>query len=212
VNGFNVIPCHRNEIIQFIEKYHYSHNMNGVISDYCFKMVDKNNKIIGAMVYGKIAMADVWKKYHDNENTLIELRRLVLLDEAPKNSESYFISKTIKWLKNYTIIEKIISYADETYGHTGIIYKASNFLYLGKTASGKSILYNDKLYHDKTIRTKYNNELKPFAIEIKEALKNGTAKYIDTKEKNIYLYEIKRKGKKAKQVFEIKNYEQALLF
>ena len=73
-------------------------------------------------------------------------------------------------------------------------------------------MYNGKLYHDKTIRTKYNNELKPFAIEIINALKNGNAKYIETKEKNIYVYEIKRKHKKAKQIFEIKNHEQSLLF
>ena len=54
-------------------------------------------------------------------------------------------------------------------------------------------MYEGKRYHDKTIRTKYKGNLKPFAKEIKEALENGKAEYVKTKGKNIYLYEIKRK-------------------
>ena len=46
-------------------------------------------------------------------------------------------------------------------------------------------------YHDKTIRTKYKGELKPFAARIKEALLNQEAYYIKTKPKNIYLMELK---------------------
>ena len=64
--------------------------------------------LIGAMIYGKIAMADVWKKYADNESDLIELRRLCCIDDTPKNTESYFIGKTLKWLKQNTTITSYI--------------------------------------------------------------------------------------------------------
>jgi len=48
--------------------------------------------------------------------------------------------------------------------------------------------YEGKRYHDKTIRTKYKGKLKPFAVKIKQALENGTAEYVDTLGKHIYLY------------------------
>lgn len=155
VRDFKVLKCERKEIVGFVEHWHYSKNVNGLTTDYCFKLLDADGNMIGAMIYGKIAMANVWKKY------------------AQKESE---------------LIENSISYADMTYSHEGTIYKASNFTYAGMTAKGKVIMYNGKRYHDKTIRTKYKGELKPFAVEIKKALENGTAEYVDTLGKHIYLY------------------------
>ena len=60
------------------------------------------------------------------------------------------------------------------------------------TNKGKVIVYNNKIYHDKTIRTKYKGKLKPYAKKIKEALDNGRAYYKDTLGKKIYIYELKK--------------------
>ena len=188
VKNYTVTLCDRNEIKEFIETYHYSKNINGISSPYCFKLLD-NGDMIGAMVYGYIAMQGVWKKYAKKETDLIELRRLCCIDDTLKNTESYFIGHTLRWLKNNTNIKKVISYADETYNHKGVIYKASNFKHLGMTKNGKVIVYKNKLYHDKTIRTK-----KPYAERIKTALDNGTAHYRDTLGKHIYMYELRRKN------------------
>ncbi len=190
VKSYTVEHCLRRNIAAFIVKWHYSKNVNGIISDYCFRLNDENGKMIGAMIYGRIAMKDVWKKYVEKENYLIELRRLCCIDETPKNTESYFIGHTLRWLKRYTKIKKVISYADATYNHKGIIYQASNFTLLGQTVAGKVINYNGRLYHDKTVRTTYNGKLKPFAKEIKEALDVGNAEYINTKGKYIYIYDL----------------------
>lgn len=188
---YRVELCERKEIVQFIEHWHYSQNVNGLTYNYCFKLLDQNNNIIGAIIYGKIAMANVWKRYAENENNLIELKRLCCIDNTAKNTESFFIGKTIKWLKNNTDIKTIISYADTTYSHEGTVYKATNFKHSGMTAKGRVIMYNGKRYHDKTIRTKYKDGLKPFALEIKNALETGEAKYVSTLGKHIYLYPLK---------------------
>lgn len=95
------------------------------------------------MLFGKIAMANVWKKYAENESDLTELRRLVCIDDTPKNTESWFIGRALKWLKNNTDIKIVLSYADETHGHSGVIYKASNFNYCGITAKGKLFSSNN---------------------------------------------------------------------
>ena len=192
LKDYKILLCERKDIVNFVEKIHYSKNVNGLTTDYCFKLLDLENKIIGAMIYGKISMANVWKKYSEKEIDLIELKRLCCVNNTPKNTESYFIGSTLRWLKKNTNIKKVISYADKTYSHEGIIYKATNFNYLGITKSGKVIFYKGKRYHDKTIRTKYKGELKPFAKKIKKALELGEAKYVDTLGKHIYIYNLRK--------------------
>ena len=191
---YTVQPCERKEIRDFIEKWHYSHNINGLLSQYCFKLMD-GDTMVGAMIYGGLGMANCWKKYAENKEDIIELRRLCCIDDTPKNTESYFIGKTLKWLLKNTSIKKVISYADNTYGHRGVIYQASNFKHLGKTAKGRVIMWQGKRYHDKTIRTKYKGELKPFAKRVKEALEKGEAYYEETKGKEIYLYDLEKRRK-----------------
>jgi hypothetical protein len=189
VRDFKVLLCNRSEIAPFIEGWHYSKNVNGLATSYCFKLLDVNDNLIGAIIYGKIAMANVWKKYAEKESDLIELKRLCCIDNTPKNTESFFIGHTLRWLKKNTEIKRVISYADNTYSHEGIVYKATNFKQSGKTNNGRVIMYDGKRYHDKTIRTKYKNGLKPFATKIKEALSTGEAYYVETLGKNIFLYD-----------------------
>lgn len=187
----------RKDIKDFIEKCHYSHSINGLRSSYCFALyyldIETDTKVmVGAIIYGKLAMASVWKKYGETEDDVIELRRLAMIDSTVRNSESYFIGKTLRWLKSNTTIKKVVSYSDLYYNHIGTIYRATNFLQIGKTGSGRKIVYNNKLYHDKAIRAKYTNgKLKPFSKKIKEALDTGDAYYIKTPPKNIFIYTLR---------------------
>ena len=179
--------CGRRDIQSFIELNHYSKSINGCISDYCFRLMHAE-EIIGAAFFGRMAMAGQWKKYGAAESEVIELRRLCCIDATPKNTESYFIGAMLRWLKKNTTHKVVVSYADAEQGHTGTIYKASNFKYLGHSAGARVIVYDQKTYHDKTIRTKYKGELKPFAKKIKAALESGEAVYKNTAGKHIYVY------------------------
>ena len=191
VKDMKVSLCSRQEISDFIETNHYSKSINGCISDYCFKLTYED-VIIGAAFFGRMAMRNQYKKYSDKPEDIIELRRLCCIDDTPRNTESYFISKMMRYLRLNTAIKKVVSYADQEHGHTGIIYKASNFQYLGMTKGAKVIMLNGRSYHDKSIRTMYNGKLKPFAQRIKDALADGTAYYKDTAGKHTYVYEWKR--------------------
>lgn len=197
VKEFIVKPCQRNDITTFVEKWHYSKSINGVMSDYCFGLY-RDDELIGAMIYGSLGMANAWKKYAKSPEEVLELRRLCCIDDTPKNTESYFIGKTLRWLKQNTEVLKIISYADCNQGHEGIIYKASNFKFEGKTSAGRVIIRKSdgRQYHDKAIRTTYKGELKPFALKLKNQLVVGDAYYKDTIGKNIYTYELIRKRPK----------------
>lgn len=195
--AYTVKLVERSAVRDFIEKHHYSHNINGLMSSYCFGMYDQEGEMVGAMIYGKLGMANAWKKYGDSIDEVMELRRLVLVDDTPKNSESYFIGRTLRWLKANTEVKTIVSYADPNYGHSGVIYRATNFEHVGMTASGKVIIWDGKKYHDKAIRTKYKGELKPFAKRLKQALEEGEAHYETQLPKHIYVKNL-RPGKGSK--------------
>lgn len=190
VRSFLVEPCKRSDISDFVEKWHYSKSINGIASQYCFSLKSEG-ELIGAMIYGTMAMHNQWKRFSQKKYEVIELRRLCCIDDTPKNTESYFIGKTLRWLSKNTNLKIVVSYADMEHGHSGIIYKASNFKCLGNGKGADVIIYKGKSYHDKTIRTKYKGELKPFAKRIKDALESGEAFYKKTAGKVTYVYDLK---------------------
>ena len=162
----------------------------GCIADYCYALFNPSGELCGAMFYGRMAMANQWKRFSDSESGVIELRRLCCIDETPKNTESFFIGKSLRLLRKDWGRGIVVSYADKEYGHEGIIYKASNFKMIGEIKGAKVIMWNGKRYHDKTIRTKYKGELKPFAVRVKNALESGDAYYKKTAGKYTYTYQI----------------------
>ena len=201
VTNYIVELCSRSEIVNFVETHHYSKNMNGLHISYCFKLMD-GDTMIGAMVYGSLGMLGVAEKYNPkNPSKILELKRLVCIDDTPKNTESYFIGWTLRWLQRNTDLEMIISYADKTFGHEGVVYKATNFECMGETSAGRVIMWNGRRYHDKTLRNKHNGKLKPVAIELKNALDDGSAQYVETLTKNIYIYRFKKRKQKINQWF-----------
>ena len=200
-----VLPCARSVCVPIMVGYHYSGSINGVDTRYCFALYHKE-RVIGAMIFGRMAMHNQWKRFAEIEDDVIELRRLACINDTPKNTESFFIAGAIKWIKKNTNIKVIVSYADAEYGHTGTIYRASNFECLGIRPGARVIMLNGKKYHDKAIRTKYNGELKPFAKELKNALDSGDAIYKNTAGKYTYVMYLKRKRKQ--QSVEKKSEEQ----
>jgi hypothetical protein len=53
---------------------------------------------------------------------------LVINEVVPKNTLSFFVSKTIKMMPNPCVL---VSYADTSHNHQGYIYQATNWIYTG---------------------------------------------------------------------------------
>ena len=190
LKSWTVKRVERCEITSFIEQWHYSGSINGCISDYCYGLFDEGGNMKGAMFFGRMAMANQWKRFSSSKENVIELRRLCCVDDTPKNAESYFIGRALRLLRQNWKKGIVVSYADKEYGHSGTIYKASNFEMLNDIKGARVIIYNGKRYHDKTIRTKYKGKLKPFAQRIKTALENGEAEYKNTAGKHTYIFNL----------------------
>jgi hypothetical protein len=63
----------------------------------------------------------------DEKENVYELNRLWVDDKIGTNAESFLISKSMKFLDK----QIIISFADTSQKHVGVIYQACNFLYTG---------------------------------------------------------------------------------
>lgn len=185
-------PCGLSAIKGFVEENHYSHNLNGVKVAHCFK-VTHNNRLVGGVVFGAMSTT-AWKKFGQAETDVLELRRLVLLDEAERNSETRTIGYCLRWIKqNSQGTKVIVSYADPKYGHSGVIYRAANFEYLG--LSGGDTGYYDpetgKTYHSRSLRVKYKGRYKPFVIKLRDKLERGLLIPVDLPPKHCFIYRLK---------------------
>ncbi len=204
VSDFTVEAVPKKAVTSFIEKWHYSHYAGGIQHRQCFALYSPDGKfglprMIGCMIYGQPAMSNTAAKYHpDNPDRCWELRRLCCIDDTPKNTESFFIGKTLKWLKQNTDAEVIISYSDLQQGHEGVVYKASNFINMGQTPSGQALMVDGKQYHDRTIRNKrpYARAIKRRWEEKQNGKKDDDIYFVETKPKNIYVYYLNRKLRK----------------
>jgi hypothetical protein len=140
-------PCTSlGDIREFVETNHYSKSVLGVTPFLSFEIFQKDDmqRQIGAAVFGIPGQVQTELKYGEFSGNskqtsrpkyvCVELRRFVLLDEAPVNSESFVLSKILRSLQ-YLGVDRIISYADPNQtraehpdgAHTGLIYRASGF-------------------------------------------------------------------------------------
>lgn len=125
----------------FIKEHHYSRGChNGPMTWGLY-----SDRLVGVVAFATPCSENVRRSVFGDEykHSVTELHRLVLLDECPPNTESWFISRALTLLKaERPYIDAVISFADSTQGHVGTIYQATNFLYCGTT--GRSRFYIDE--------------------------------------------------------------------
>jgi hypothetical protein len=180
------------QVMDFLKTWHYS-PYTFIQHKETFTMWREGDwgmpELVGVCVYTRPAGAAAAQKYYPEEpDKCLELRRLCLIDETPKNAESYFVSRTIKWLKRNTEWKFIVSYADPEQGHEGVIYRAANFKYEGVTGEGSQLEVDGEKFH---IRTLTMTD-RPYGVEINRRYKEGdvNVKIVKTKPKHIFTYKL----------------------
>ena len=199
VNKFIVEHVPKKSVNGFIRKHHYTGTTKGMHVSHCFALFKPDGMfglptMIGAMTYGIPAMPGVAERYYpDDPSVVIELNRLCCVDDTPTNTESFFIGKTLKWLKDNTSYRVILSYADSNQGHTGVIYKATNFKHVGMTEPAQSLIADGIVYHSRCLTKK-----SPKFENIRKRIKNNDKDIQITKlpPKYIYVIGLDRKRKK----------------
>tara|TARA_R100000458_G_C8218759_1_gene203800 strand:- start:279 stop:941 length:663 start_codon:yes stop_codon:yes gene_type:complete len=180
---------------ELIVANHYSHKWSSC--RYALGLF-LGDELHGVAIYGFPVGRQVVKSISpqlENQDVL-ELTRLWLKDEAPKNSESFFIGQTFKWLKENTNTKVLISYADPMADHLGVIYQATNWLYQGNnTMLVKGYLHrlNGEWMHPRSVVAKYGTVKASKLLEIDPEYER---KELKKKHRYIYILTDKREKKK----------------
>jgi hypothetical protein len=180
VRKYRVRLCDWSDIAPLLRRFHYRKDYIGGSVRFCLGLY-ANEFLLGGAAMGDPRHRE---RYGGKEN-VIELRRLVCHELAPKNTESYFIGRILWWTRKFTGYTKVLSYADTSVGHSGTIYRASNFSLIGTTSASQLLVYEGREYHMRSLTIN-----RPYAERLRQAYESGAAKVVTGGAKNIFMYEL----------------------
>lgn len=138
----------------------------------------ENDKFIGVVIFGYGATASLGTPYGLSMQECCELTRIAL--NKHKTPVSKILSISIKFLKKQCPnLKLIVSFADQTQGHHGGIYQATNWIYTGQTP--KSIFFRDpkgKLWHPRRASRTPNPQKQLVTKFWKEEIQEGKHRYL----------------------------------
>lgn len=140
----------------FISKYHYAGRIgrSGINLGYYV-----NNILIAVIIYISPTRQETATKQGLAYKEMLELSRLAIHPQYQMNNlASHLISRSINYIKiNNQHIKSLVSFADLTHNHSGVIYKASNWVLDGEVQP--DYWYKDEsgyVCHKKTLWNKAN--------------------------------------------------------
>ena len=64
---------------------------------------------------------------------VLSLSRMVMVPGTPANACSFLLARSIRIIRRERRFVSLVTYADESVGHTGGVYRAANWTYVGRT-------------------------------------------------------------------------------
>ena len=158
------------------KNFHYS-KKTPALTGTAYSVFNNNNEWCGCIIYGSGGNPYLGKKYGLNGGEVFELTRMALNGKQESTSKALSISlKLIK--KDCPTLKMIVSYADKGQRHKGVIYQATNWIFVEESISSSTEFYwKGKWIHSRSmgqIARKYNYNLK----SIKSRKASGKYKYL----------------------------------
>ena len=159
--------------------FHYAKTVPA--SSISYSVFNNNNEWCGIVSFCYPSGVMSGKQFNLIQGQFIELNRMAL--NGKQESTSKVLSTAIKLFKKQNpTVKLLISYADKGQNHTGVIYQATNWIYVGENeSSGKDYFYNGKWRHDRTL----NNYSKEFLSKLETRKRSGKRKYLYPLDKNL---------------------------
>jgi hypothetical protein len=148
---FYIKPISNKIAMDMVKVNHYLHRQ--CPSSFRFGLFDKTDNLIGVVIYGTPSSATLRSGIcgESEKYNVIELTRLWIKDGTPKNVESFLVGNTLRLVDK----EIIVSFADPSVNHLGVIYQATNFYYTGLSAKRTDWKVKGLNKHSQTIGDKY---------------------------------------------------------
>ena len=114
----------------------------------------------------------------------LTMTRFLLSDRLPRNSESRVLSVVLRALRRNTSVRFVLTYADPAVGHTGVIYRAAGFLYLGLSQGvARYDIGDGRRHHSRTFSHVFGTRSRRHLEE-----RGLTVRLVDQAPKHRYLY------------------------
>ena len=155
-----------------------------------------DSDIKGVVCYGTPSSSSLRSGIAGIENAfnVVELTRLWVSDDVPRNGESFLIGNTVRNAGK----EIVVSYAEIQQGHVGIVYQATNWIYTGLSAKRTNWTIEGVNKHCQTLADKYT------AAEIREKF-GDKFKLQERPRKHRYVF-LNAKGRRRKQLLQSLRY------
>lgn len=125
--GRSVRPIEKGAATRLVVAHHYLHRSPPI--SFAFGLMH-DGRTTGVVTFGVPPSRHLQAGVSpDDPDLVLELNRLWVSDDEPRNTESWFVARCLKTLPPRIIV----SYADTAVGHVGYIYRALGWNYAGLT-------------------------------------------------------------------------------
>ncbi len=122
-----------NEALRLVEEFHYSKG-GSITSVYRHGLIHKDSgRVLGVALWMPPTKAAAQCNYSGDFREVLTLSRLSISPEVPRNGCSFLLGASETLIRKDGRYKFLLTYADTWQGHTGAIYKAANWEYLGET-------------------------------------------------------------------------------
>jgi hypothetical protein len=123
-----VKPISSKEAATMVVENHYLRRKPSI--SFAFGLFDGPGALVGVITFGVPASRHMMiGACREDPNCVIELNRLWVHPDMPRNTESWFLARALGKMPPRIVL----SYADTAEGHFGYVYRAANFYYAGWT-------------------------------------------------------------------------------
>ena len=130
---YEVRPADKREAADLVRSLHYSGGVSKVGADVHGLFLAGTDTLLGAAWWLPPTKNAAVSVAGDDWRACVSLSRLVVAAEVPCNGASFLLAGSRRLLKKDGRWRVLVTYADTGEGHTGAIYRADNWNYLGET-------------------------------------------------------------------------------
>lgn len=172
-------------------KFHYAKAIP--TSKYSFNVFNDKEEWCGVIMYSSGANSSIGSPFGLYQGEVLELVRVALNGKQETTSQA--LAMSLRELhKIAPHIKIIVSYADIDQKHAGIIYQATNWIYLGKYNEGlaAATIIKGKKVHNRSVNNRYGTS----SLKYIQAHIDKNAKAFKTKGKHKYIFVFDKKLRK----------------
>lgn len=120
---------------EIIEDEHYARGASNTATfrHGLFRREDWPLTVLGAALWQPPTRSAAEATFPEDWQVVLSLSRLAIRPEVPTNGASFLLSRSEKLIRQDGRWRCLVTYADEWQGHTGAIYRAAGWQYVGMT-------------------------------------------------------------------------------